>query len=800
MRAAYYSIVLLLLAFPSDLATYIESMAANVDSSRTEKRHEKFVPLVAFECGFRNKFMSEDGKWVNDANRYATCQKGKLDILKYCHKAYPRLDITNIVEYSHEVKIDSWCREDGKPCKWTHTVRPYQCIVGEFHSEALQVPHGCRFGHVNDRQSCNNYAHWKDEAHQQCQSKVADGKRMNLRSFAVLEPCGLDLFTGVEFVCCPSPNNNHHSHNHHIPDEKQHIDKVVDLDKKTVGEHYGREDEGSENMDDDEDDDYDEDYSDEDDEDDKEVVDTTKRGGSNKQQQDPYFKISDPINEHERFKEAGQRLDKKHRAKIDKVMREWSDLEARYKKMKQTDQKGAEAFKLEMTSRFQKTVASLEEENKEQKKQIEDVHEERVQANLNEKKRQATHDYRAALAMQVGTTNKHNVLKTLKTYIRAEEKDRTHMLNRYRHLLRTDQAEAEAFKPILLHRLRYIDLRINGTLAMLRDFPELERQIRPIAIEFWSDYRRENTPEVTDDEYTTIGGDEQNVRLVQMYKDSFDRIHNPGAVRKLPLTTTQKPLAESVESKTGAVATRDEDISDENDGDDDDDDDEEEDEEDISGLTLDEIKKHKSAIISRQQHSNNKNDGANSSPHKIAIEKIVKKPIIHSSNSASRNINEKEMFISNEKDDEVEDDDDDEDEDDDDEAVTDSLDSADRSVERELHVEIEPIVSEEHVRIHDLAPRPSYAKHEPLIQHKVDAAHHQHSSSPHLGASTHMLLVFAASATIIIAVFAIVVTRRRSRHAGFIEVDVCTPEERHVNGMQVNGYENPTYSFFDSKP
>lgn len=31
------------------------------------------------------------------------------------------------------------------------------------------------------------------------------------------------------------------------------------------------------------------------------------------------------------------------------------------------------------------------------------------------------------------------------------------------------------------------------------------------------------------------------------------------------------------------------------------------------------------------------------------------------------------------------------------------------------------------------------------------------------------------------------------------QVDICTPGERHVNGMQVNGYENPTYSFFDNK-
>lgn len=48
------------------------------------------------------------------------------------------------------------------------------------------------------------------------------------------------------------------------------------------------------------------------------------------------------------------------------------------------------------------------------------------------------------------------------------------MLNRFRRLLRSDPDGASQFEPVLLHRLRYIDLRINGTLAMLRDFPALE--------------------------------------------------------------------------------------------------------------------------------------------------------------------------------------------------------------------------------------------------------------------------------------------------------------------------------------
>lgn len=63
------------------------------------------------------------------------------------------------------------------------------------------------------------------------------------------------------------------------------------------------------------------------------------------------------------------------------------------------------------------------------------------------------------------------------------------------------------------------------------------------------------------------------------------------------------------------------------------------------------------------------------------------------------------------KEDEVEDDDDD------DEGDDDALES-DKSIERELHVEIEPIVNDQ-VRVHDIPPRPAYAKHEPLVQHKV---------------------------------------------------------------------------------
>lgn len=51
-------------------------------------------------------------------------------------------------------------------------------------------------------------------------------------------------------------------------------------------------------------------------------------------------------------------------------------------------------------------------------------------------------------------------------------------------------------------------------------------------------------------------------------------------------------------------------------------------------------------------------------------------------------------------------------------------------------------------------------------------------------------------------VVGVAVAKKRSARSpqsqGFIEVDqAATPEERHVANMQINGYENPTYKYFE---
>lgn len=70
--------------------------------------------------------------------------------------------------------------------------------------------------------------------------------------------------------------------------------------------------------------------------------------------------------------------------------------------------------------------------------------------------------------------------------------------------------------------------------------------------------------------------------------------------------------------------------------------------------------------------------------------------------------------------------------------------------------------------------------------------------------SIYFTLAFAGMALMAAVVVGVAVAKRRSARSpqsqGFIEVDqAATPEERHVANMQINGYENPTYKYFEVK-
>ncbi|KAI2668825.1 Amyloid-beta A4 protein [Labeo rohita] len=124
-------------------------------------------PQVAMFCGKLNMHINvQTGKWESDPSGTKSCIGTKEGILQYCQEP---------------VSIWDWCKKGRKQCRsHMHIVVPYRCLVGEFVSDALLVPDKCKFLH-QERMDI-----------------------MNLHDYGMLLPCGIDRFRGVEFVCCPA--------------------------------------------------------------------------------------------------------------------------------------------------------------------------------------------------------------------------------------------------------------------------------------------------------------------------------------------------------------------------------------------------------------------------------------------------------------------------------------------------------------------------------------------------------------------------------------------------------------------
>ncbi|XP_038574583.1 amyloid beta (A4) precursor protein a isoform X2 [Micropterus salmoides] len=156
-------------------------------------------PQVAMFCGKLNMHINvQSGKWEADPSGTKSCIGTKEGILQYCQEVYPELQITNVVEANQPVSIQNWCKKGRRQCR-SHIVVPYRCLVGEFVSDALLVPDKCKFLHQERMDQCESHLHWHTVAKESCGDRT-----MNLHDYGMLLPCGIDRFRGVEFVCCPA--------------------------------------------------------------------------------------------------------------------------------------------------------------------------------------------------------------------------------------------------------------------------------------------------------------------------------------------------------------------------------------------------------------------------------------------------------------------------------------------------------------------------------------------------------------------------------------------------------------------
>lgn len=733
-----------------------------------------FEPQVAILCDsglhgqetYHPQFMTEQGRWQTDLGSKATCLKDKMDILDYCKKMYPKRDITNIVESSHYLKIGSWCKagstagsQSRGKCKTARWVKPFRCLEGPFQSDALLVPENCLFDHIHNQSNCWTFGRWNSTAATACQDRG-----LQLRSFAMLLPCGISLFSGVEFVCCPKHFKDNMKpakkpidlailkNDQDLLDVEDDLDSNEDEDKDDL-EDLGddtelADDPAIDDMDDEDDDDYDDSDWDVTPASTTSTVKvttaapstTTTAKSTTVPTPDPYFTHFDPRNEHQSYKEAQERLEETHREKVTHVMKDWSDLEERYQDMRATDPRGADAFKQRMTQRFQQTVQALEEEGDAEKHQLAAMHQQRVLAHINQRKKEAMSCYTQALNDQ--PPNTHRVQKCLQKLLRSLHKDRAHAITHYRHLLSSSLDAANREQPRTLERLVDIDRTVNQSMQMLKRFPDLSTKIGQLMDDYIQALRsKDDTPGAL----LAMTPDAEQA-ILDKYKDEVVNKQQEKERQRLQEKARKeqrkKERTELREEKKRVEAVLGKKISNFD----------AEDMEDESLPTDDKLTTMSSTFGSSSSVSSSSTVSDIMSNFITTVEDEVIAPHREVDDSAVQQAVEDVAAVAHQQD----------------------------------------VIRIAHAMTHDFGHgEPTYSVRREVYGRKD-------------GRSVYFTLAFAGMALMAAVVVGVAVARRRSARSpqsqGFIEVDqAATPEERHVANMQINGYENPTYKYFEVK-
>ncbi|XP_034947112.1 amyloid-beta-like protein isoform X2 [Chelonus insularis] len=711
----------LCLLLSSLLVYQIQAVSERLELAPAGGRSEPQVATLC-EAGetYLAQHMSDQGRWISSADT-KSCMTDKLEILEYCKKAYPKRDITNIVESSHYVRVGGWCKPGRTKCKLSRWVKPYRCLEGPFQSDALLVPEGCLFDHLHNHTKCWESHRWNATAADTCRER-----NMNLRSFAMLLPCGISLFSGVEFVCCPK----------HLKDTmkpKKPIDLPVvkgteddlDEDEDDLDDEDDMDGDGDGDIDSDDDSDgdledvlSDQAYGDESDEAYLDDYDTTTAAAvagnkpittvstteKNKQEAtvmpvpvnassqapsqsqgtpDPYLTHFDPRSEHQNYKQAQMRLEEVHK---EKVTKDWSDLEERYQDIRARDPVAADAFKRWMTARFQETVAALEASGAAEKHQLSAMHQQRVQEAVKQRNEEAMSCYTAAL--NETPPNMHRIQKCLQKLLRALHKDRHHTIAHYKHLLDSSLEQAQREKPATLEHLAEIDRITNQSLLMLERYPELSAKIGRLM-----------------DDYV----------LALRSKDE-----TPG----LLLAMTREAEAAILDKYQADVTSKQQ---------------EKEHQKQLERERKEQRKAERGELRTEQEQHE---EGDPVIEKKDSIQPLEQQPQAQQQSSAAA-------------------------------------------------IHNEGIIKASRSMTHDVShSEPSYS-----LRREI---YHRESRS------VYFTVAFAGIALMAAAIVGIAIFKRRSARSphsqGFIEVDqAATPEERHVANMQINGYENPTYKYFEVK-
>jgi len=409
---------------------------------------DKFEPMVAFICD-RPAMHKEVNGWISDDS--TDCQQEMPDILAYCQHIYPDQNISNVVEASYLVTINNWPvdkkHSEGSDRKHSHTVRPFRCLVGGFQSDSLLVPQHCVFDHLHDQTLCEGFSHWNIKADEACRKK---GTVWHLESFGMLLNCGVGKFAGVEYVCCPNEGETNEQEKPTEDNDKPHVhDDIVPIEGGSESDEL-KIDLNEELID---------------------FYEAYLRGQKFPEKYD---------NEHKKFLAAKDTMKKNQQAKNSKLLQQWQDARDHVQEVKKVDSPRAGVLNKEIAERFEKLYASYQGEDNAEKNQLLALHQQHVQAALNEHKRETMDRYMKSL--ERGDTER--ITEDLQAYIKSEEKDRMHTVNHFEHVKFSNAKEAKRIQPFIVNHLRLSEQRIDQAMDMLARYPDIEIKVKPEVDEF----------------------------------------------------------------------------------------------------------------------------------------------------------------------------------------------------------------------------------------------------------------------------------------------------------------------------
>lgn len=408
-------------------------------------------PRVALRCGKVPFYVDmETGRWVADSEGKQACDGDKEEVKSLCQKMYPKLNITNIVEANDPVEFKNWCAPGSSQCDEVRKVVPYRCLVNEYEADALMVPDSCKFDHVHDKELCMTHDQWRERAEETCTSKYG----MKVKDYGILLSCKTDLFTGVEFVCCPERV---------IIETREALEKAKQVEAKKEEEHKQEEVKKEEEH---------EKHVDilipSKIEIDHELFATAIRNFQT------YLPMETKGCDRSNYLTKQTEMEERHRNQIAAVVDEWDEAERRYNELKVKDPNAAEEKMKRTLEVFRQTLAALEEESKEEKNRLRAEHADCINTQINKDKRDAMINYLQAIEEQPVSAEK--ILEAVRNFIQVCEHDRVHSLRHFEHVRNRDPEKADSMRGELLQHLKDLNIVVNESMALLNYLPEIAEQ------------------------------------------------------------------------------------------------------------------------------------------------------------------------------------------------------------------------------------------------------------------------------------------------------------------------------------